>query len=244
MAKRKPGLHKEISSIFDGVPLPGKPGAMPPAAPEPDHIGYVPTKPIVPRLQVQPTPEPQPPPAKVTAPKQPKAGTITKVFKQIPKQEIWRQIKGKLFTPKPGVSAKRQKVMVILVPVLFIILIFVFIQVFSTPWRRTTRIASFGPTNAVAGSSTEIDWQIPAPYPTAIRDPMQFGSTVTAQAGAGKLIVKGIVFVHGEDRPAAVIGTQIVREGEKILDATIVKINKNSVEFEMNGKRWTQKVER
>jgi len=27
------------------------------------------------------------------------------------------------------------------------------------------------------------------------------------------------------------------------LGATIVKINKNSVEFEMNGKKWTQKVQ-
>jgi hypothetical protein len=54
--------------------------------------------------------------------------------------------------------------------------------------------------------------------------------------------VKGIV--HSPDNSCAVIGDQIVHEGDKILDAVVIKINKNSVEFEANGKKWTQKVQR
>jgi hypothetical protein len=72
---------------------------------------------------------------------------------------------------------------------------------------------------------------------------MQFGSVTVGQAEAGGLIaVKGIVY--SKDNPSAVIGSQIVHEGDKVSGATIVKINEKSVDFEMNGKKWTQKVQR
>ncbi|MBA7657774.1 hypothetical protein ES703_65716 [subsurface metagenome] len=132
----------------------------------------------------------------------------------------------------------------ILIPVLFIILIFVFIRVFSRPSRAVATAAKLEPSEAVAASIHKIDWQIPALYPATLRDPMQFGSVIRhgrTQTGTGRLVVKGIVY--SEDKPAVVIGTEIVREGDKVLGATIVKINKNSVEFEMNGKKWTQKVQ-
>jgi hypothetical protein len=54
-------------------------------------------------------------------------------------------------------------------------------------------------------------------------------------------IVKGILY--SADNPAAIIGTQIVHAGDKISGATVVKINKGSVEFEMDGKKWEQNVE-
>jgi type II secretory pathway component PulC len=56
-----------------------------------------------------------------------------------------------------------------------------------------------------------------------------------------KPIVRGIV--HSENKPFAVIGTELMQEGEEVLGATIVKINPDSVEFEMAGERWTQMVE-
>ena len=130
--------------------------------------------------------------------------------------------------------------MVILVPVLLIALIFVFTRVLSSSSPQITKAQSFDQANAAAASN-KIDWQIPEPYPATLRDPMQFGSVTTTQDGTGKLIVKGIVY--SENNPSAVIGNQIVHEGEKVLGATIVKINKDGVEFEMNGKKWTQKVQ-
>ena len=239
--QRRVGLQKKVSSIFTGVPIPkdnsaqqssGAPAPERPNYASPSHLSGTTKKPQ----------QPAQPPPKAAPAKQPKAVITTKAASQIPWQETLEQIKAKLFTPKPGVSPARQKAMVILVPVLFLVMIFAFTRVLSSPSPRRTGAQSFGPSNAVAGSKDEIDWQIPEPYPTTLRDPMQFGSVTTTQDGTGKLIVKGIVY--SKNNPSAVIGNQIVHEGEKVLGATVVKINKDSVEFEMNGKKWTQKVQR
>jgi type II secretory pathway component PulC len=57
------------------------------------------------------------------------------------------------------------------------------------------------------------------------------------------LVVKGITY--SEDRKYAVIGTQTVQEGDTV-QGTKIKIKKiypNSVEFEEDGKTWTQPVQ-
>ncbi|MHC4426796.1 MAG: hypothetical protein ACYSYV_11975, partial [Planctomycetota bacterium] len=51
-------------------------------------------------------------------------------------------------------------------------------------------------------------------------------------------LVTGIA--RSDDRSSAIIGTQIVREGQSIHGIKVVKIHKDKVEFEKNGKRWTQ----
>jgi hypothetical protein len=240
--QRRVGLQKKVSSIFTGVPIPKDNGTQQPSgAPAPERPNYAPPSHLAGTKEKPQPPAAQPPPKAAPA-KQPKAVTTTKAAKQIPWQQTLEQIKNKLFTPKPGVSPARQKAMVVLVPVLFLAMIFAFSRVLSVPSPKTTGAQSFGPSKAVAASNDEIDWQIPEPYPTTLRDPMQFGSVTTTQDGTGKLIVKGIVY--SKNNPSAVIGNQIVHEGEKVLGATIVKINKDGVEFEMNGKRWTQKVQR
>jgi len=91
-------------------------------------------------------------------------------------------------------------------------------------------------------SPKDIDWQIPEPYPTTLRDPMQIGSTGTTAVQTSELVVKGIVY--SEDNPSAVVGNEIVHEGEEVMGAIVVKINSDSVVFKMNDKEWTQKVER
>jgi len=245
MSKGRIGLHKEISSIFDGVPVPKGNGVeQPVGAPAPAHTGYPPQKTPAQLPQHPPVQKPQqssPSLPQVPLPQQLEANAAVKTTRQIPWQQTWLQIKNKLLKPKPGVGAKRQMTMVVLIPVLFIILFFVITQVFSTPSRKTPRPAVASLTNA-ASAANKIDWQIPEPYPTTLRDPMQFGSQTSAQPGLGELVLKGIVY--SEDSPSAVVGTQIVRQGDKISGVTVVKINTDSVEFEMNGKSWTQKVQR
>jgi len=261
MLKYKAGLHKEVSAIFNGVSLPKNDGTQRPSAtPAPAHQDYSAPKPPAPEPPTQKPPAPshmtptkpkpeqlplQSPPKAAPA-KQPKAGTAIKAAgRQIPWQRTLEQIKSKLFAPKPGVNATRQRVMVILAPVLFIALIFVFIQVFSTPSQKITGPGTSGPVKAAAaGPDSKVDWQVPNPYPTTLRDPMQFGPVITqtGQADTSGLIVKGIVY--SKNNPCAVIGDQIVHQGDKILDVVIIKINENSVEFEVNGKKWTQKVQR
>ena len=137
-------------------------------------------------------------------------------------------------------------------PLLFIVLIFMLLKggVFGTTVRKTEASPEDNVSSvATADSNTKIDWEIPAPYPTTLRDPMRLGPVATTQTETDtetetrtlvKLIVKGILYA--EDKASAVIGNQIVHEGEKIRGVTVVKISKDSVEFEMNGKRWTQKV--
>ena len=260
MSKRKAGLQKEISTIFKGIPI-QKDGTVgqPSGAPAPQRLDYEQRpqqdkqkehiepasalKPLVPSQPTAPAPEPQRPaqPPK-TAPPRPKARPAVKTQKQMPWQKTFEQIKNKLFKPKPGVSITRQKAMALSVPGLFIVLIFVFIQVFNTPSRKTAGAHQINPSNTAAGAGNEINWQIPQPYPVALRDPTQFGSATAAVTRTDGLIVKGIVY--SQDDPSAVIGTRIVHEGDKILDATVVKINRDSVEFESDGKKWTQKVQR
>ena len=53
---------------------------------------------------------------------------------------------------------------------------------------------------------------------------------------------KGVVtgIVRSRDFSTAVVGTQVVREGDTIDGVTIVKIYDDKVEFEKAGQRWTQ----
>jgi hypothetical protein len=52
--------------------------------------------------------------------------------------------------------------------------------------------------------------------------------------------VNGILY--SEDNPTALIGHQIVHEGDVVDGVSVIKIHKNKVEFAKNGRRWTQTV--
>jgi hypothetical protein len=164
-------------------------------------------------------------------------------------QSFWQQIKNKLSKPKPGVSTTKQKAMVVMMPLLFIVLISMVLKggVFGTSAGHTEApVEDTASGGVTAGANTKIDWEIPAPYPTTLRDPMRLVQVEIPQTGQTetrktiKLIVKGILY--SEDNPSAVIGNSIVHEGETIRGVSIIKISQDSVEFEMNGKKWTQKV--
>ncbi len=238
-------------------------------APAPEHTGYTEPKPLTPELEPQKSEAPKPSQATQSLPKstgaqQPKADIdnikkadihdIKKDVSQKPatvkisSQTSWQQITNKLFASKPGASTTKQKAMVVTMPLLFIVLIFMMLKggVFGTSVRNSEASAEDNGAGVVtADLNTKIDWEIPAPYPTTLRDPMRLGPAETAQTENRtktfvKLMLKGILYT--ENNRSAVIGNHIVHEGEEILGVTVVKINKDSVEFEMNGKRWTQKV--
>ncbi len=241
--RRKPGLHKEISSIFDGVPVPGK-KEPPSGSAAPEQTERSPAKPSA----MEPGVPQTTPTAKPRLPKgpSPKTAGVKKISESL-WQKIWQKIKNKLFKPESGISSTRQKVMLILVPILFIALIYVLMPLFRKP--KISEPKRGEPTKVSVDHKGEIGWQIPEPYPTTLRDPMQPSlatvraetETITAGKSEG-LIVKGIV--HSKNNPSAVIGTQIVHEGDVIAGASIIKINQDSVEFEINNKRWIQKVQR
>ena len=168
---------------------------------------------------------------------------------------LWQQIKEKLFTPKPGASPTRQKAMVIMVPILAIAMIFALRQVLSRAPHKTEGAGTDDASVAVAnaGTGNEIDWKIPEPITIITRDPIKLPDESNTQNGgqgepnettgnitAGTIIVKDIVFSY--DRPSAVIGSKIVYVGDVINGVTIVKIDRDSVEFKKNGDVWEQKV--
>lgn len=241
MPKRKAGLHKEISSIFKGVPLKRDNDTAPRSgtdASQPPHRTFS----RLPALERQ-EPEAAEPkkPAPQTAPPRPKESKPPKKSSGPSLlQKACERIKNKLHTRKKGVSNNRQKTMVLLVPMLAIALIVVLFNVLSTPSANTAAKGPSAAAAASAASGNEINWQVPPVYPETLRDPTQFGPATT-QAHLGSLTVRGIVY---SENPSAVIGTRIVRAGDEISGAKVIKINQDSVEFEMDGKRWTQKVQR
>ncbi len=328
--RNKAGLHKEISSIFKGVPIPQNGGHQklsgtpalertdhsehkPPAtepqkleAPEPDqvtqslpeaapeHTDHSERKPPAAEAQkpnvrqpagnhaqeyageppaaattkgLQPPASPQiekphrleQPAAKAAQTKKPKAPgqMVHSGNAQVVtiKRSLMHRIKDKLFTTEAGGSTTKQKTMVTMMPVLFIILlVFAFRGgVFGKKVRKTNAFGQDNVSNvATADSNNEIDWEIPAPYPTTLRDPMRLGpeenaqietetETETETRTVPTLIVKGILY--SEDSRSAVIGSQIVHEGDQIRGVTVVRINKDSLEFEMNGKKWAHAVQ-
>jgi hypothetical protein len=251
MPKRKSGLHKEISTIFNGVPIPkGSDGMQPsstateeaPSYGPPSHLtkstAKVPT-PIKPAPKAVPTEKPKPKAQEQIAVPVPKV-----ISRRQPEwlESILQPIKEKLFEPKPGVSPARQKAMVVLVPVLFIGMVLAFFKVSGISPDKTAASNAFKPSGIVAAATNNITWQAPPPYPKILRDPMRLGPVETA-ADPGEtedIIVKGIIY--SEENPSAIVGIDIVHVGSTVSGATVVKINKDSVEFEMNGKKWTQKV--
>ena len=249
MAKYKAGLHKKISAIFGGVsisrndnagqlPATSKGESPDSASPKPSVTEQLPSSSLPSQQTTRPSPE-------AVSSKQPViTDTVAKSSKKAPWGHYWKQIQNKLFTPKAGVDANRHKTMVVLMPILLVIFIFIIIRVSNQPSPKAAHAQDSGAANvgsSITVSEKKINWQIPEPYPATLRNPMQAGLSAGGQGGNGNLIVKGIVY--SEDRPSAVIGSQILHQGDKVSGATVVKINKNNVEFEMDGKKWTQEVQ-
>lgn len=229
MAKRRAGLHKEITSIFDGVPITrnntrqdsGSRDAERTAPTGPskfDKSRLTPPMPPKPQRAVTPTPE-------AAQPAQPKRGpgpsakpekVKTVISRKASGPGLWQQIQNKLFKSKPNGATGRQKAAAMLVPVLSIVL------------------------------QVKIDWQSPEPYPKALRDPMKFAAAEPAQSGTDVQNVQQLSFtgiIWSDDNPLAIIGSEVVGEGQVVSGVTVVNINKDSVELEKDGKRWTQKVQ-
>ncbi|MHC4328059.1 MAG: hypothetical protein ACYSWW_08065, partial [Planctomycetota bacterium] len=160
MAERKnnkAGLQKKVSSVSDGAPIPKNSGdRQSSGTPAPQGGPDIPVKPA---------------PATPLKSK-PSAKAKEKPLVEVAESSFAQRIKDKLFAPKEGVSSARQKVMVVLVPVLAVVMIFMFRQVLGeSPSRAKGDTKSDTSVVAVADSGDEIDWKIPGLWPGEIRDP-------------------------------------------------------------------------
>jgi hypothetical protein len=291
--KNKAGLHKQVSSVFKGVPVPQNNGTRQPAdTPSPNPAPDVTPKPasvnkqnspssLITRLsQSEDSPSeakqsqtanvskkptatsqiPKSPPAKkLSQPKEPSRQFVPQPGDSLLIEEagegLLQQIKDKLFTPKPGSSPAKQKVMVIMIPILAIIMIFMFRQVLSKSPRKSKGAGTDNDPVPVAKADTgnQIDWKIPEPIKIVTKEPEKLPDETDNQnqeknetngkveTATENIIVRGIVF--SEDKPSAIIGSEILHVGDVINNATIVEIEENSIEFEKNGYRWKQKVD-
>ncbi len=161
---------------------------------------------------------------------------------------LLEQVKAKLLKPQPGVSQSKQMAMLVMVPILLIVVFIVFGRLLFKPSPKGTgtqqTVQSAG---AAVSLKTEIEWTLPQPYPDNLRDPMQKVSVSTGSVGTistveNEFLIRGIVY--STDNPSAVIDAQIVYQGDTYEGAKIIKINRNSIEFERDGKTWEQKIGR
>jgi len=150
--------------------------------------------------------------------------TITReVVGQTPWEQFDQEIRQKRLMESSRVHVARRRTMKLLVPVLSVILLVCLNKFHGVP--------SFGG-----------NWLRFGTYRNMFGDYVKSG--VPTAAGVEhpiKLQVRGIAFSH--DKPSAVIGTTIVHEGDIVSGATVVRIDRDSVEFEINGHRWTQRVQ-
>jgi hypothetical protein len=180
--------------------------------------------------------------APVSAPaKQSKPEIIIKQPKDSPLLKIIDNVKAKLFSSKHGAPSSRQKIMIMLSPVLVVALLLAVMNAAKTT-PKTSAKPSKKATSAAAAFDGQINWQIPQPIPANLRNPMVFGAvTTTGKETVEGPVVKGIVY--SEDNPCAVVGDRIVSAGDTVAGATVIKINPDSVDFAIGDKKWTQKVE-
>jgi len=149
------------------------------------------------------------------------------------------EIKDNLFKMESGDAGKNKK-MLMLMPVLFIVMIFVVTRALKQPASSSAAVGTSAK-NAAESNSVKINWKVPDVYPTNMRDPMQAGSAKSDTDSSGNVIIKGIIY--SKDKPAVLIDDKIMHQGDKVAGATIVKINSKNVEFEKNDKAWTQEVQ-
>lgn len=236
MTKEKAGLHKKVSSIFDGTAAPGKHPAEPASPDEAAPIKLDRPERLDREVPSAPKPVPRPP-------KPARAKTAA-----APRPKVKAE-------PFGGLGDARQKKMMFLIAVLFIVFTFTLYRTLKSSLsgngsEDVSKQVAADETVMPSDSDILINWQIPAPYPATLRNPMRLSSAAALAQGlaAGdgveeSRIDEGIVvraIYYSEQGRSAVIGDEIVYEGQEVLGATVIKITKNSVEFERNGRRFSR----
>ncbi len=194
MTAYKAGLHKKISSIFDGMPVQKEQETPAPA--KPSLPGFMteqteaPVKKPYPSVQMPPPP-PQPDYSKTTAKPVQKlykdtAEKSVKLVSKAPSRldsgliKIYQTIKAKLLPAKAVPYQKRQVAALALIPVLVVVLIVIVVK-FIIPSAPPPAPDSPKPPLIPPVSVVKINWEIPQPISPGLRDPMKpvYASIVT-----------------------------------------------------------------
>ena len=265
---RKSGLHKQISSIFDGVSVPqnstltedaeSSDEQMPSPiqdAPESDTRQEAPLTSgpsLVQRMTADPSDLAECEPIPVLQVGRPMPLSKSKAMsKSAMGPGLVTQIKKAVFGSQSSLDP-RQKKTAMLVGVLS--LVFGVVMFVSLGGVGGTQAAAADATSGDQATQAQVkktaqEWKSPEPLPQDFRNATTpVAKSATGQqtgdsaADPGGLIVRGIVF--SKNKPSAIINDQILAEGQSFNGVKLVKITKETVEFEANGKRWTQSVQR
>jgi hypothetical protein len=198
------------------------------------------------------SPKPAPAPAaKPPAPPKPQPAqkaktTLRKTTLSKQQSPLLGKIKSFLESMQDGTEEARQKKMAVLVGMLAIVMAIVLFSVLHEPKKSQANPKTDTTTqNTNQARLSKITWTAPEVYPDNLRDPMRYTPATTTDPTTtqmDQLVVTGIVF--SETNPSAIISGSIVNEGEQVMGVTVVKINKETIEFEKDGKTWTQPVQR
>jgi hypothetical protein len=159
---------------------------------------------------------------------------------------LWTTIKFKVLgDSKKGADPRQKKALILVVGLVVVLVIVLRFALGSGMSGAKAALKKTGTTEASSSNlqSANIEnWQKPEIYPLSLRDPMKPSSNASTSNGLfeGEVTVRGIVY--SSDKPSAIIADQIVSEGDIILGVKILKIGKDFVAFEKDGKRWQQQV--
>jgi hypothetical protein len=78
----------------------------------------------------------------------------------------------------------------------------------------------------------------------ATGDAKKPGATFSPPSPATVVVMDTAVngILYSDDNPTALIGHQVVHEGDAVDGVSVIKVHKDKVEFANNGRRWTQAV--
>lgn len=206
--KHKSGLHKKVSSIFDGVPVPDSDGSQSQSV----HDGPVDGTSGV------------------------KVSRSRSDHREAVSMQRLSVRKDKVLTEEQEYQARQKKAAV---AVGFLIVVFLCVLYFSffSGNASTTTVNPKDGTDVIKQTvrKSEIHWPEPEPWPEGLRDRMVYEEDVVAQHIAERK-VEGPVLLGIVDDPAgrssALIGKEILYEGDEIGDWTVMEIHKDIVRLE------------
>jgi hypothetical protein len=270
---RKSGLHKQISSIFDGVPVPAnntltedsdlsveltepttehaaEQGSLPATTPPPKPAGPS----LAQRMSASPldsdSMEREPIPVlQVGRPMPLSKSKVMSGFKLKPGLSV--QIKKAIFRSNASLDPRQKKAGVLVGILSLVFGVVLFVSLGGVGQSQATAADATGGDQAALVQTTQKtaeEWKRPESMPQNLRDGTALSLTRSGTTQTNAIADSGALVVKGivfsENKPSAIINNQILSEGQLFNGVTIVKITKETVEFKADDKRWTQQVQR
>jgi hypothetical protein len=237
MVEQKIGLHKKISSIFDGVPKPGQDTSDAVKSPgikgldDAEAVGQSSRNLL--RTLNESVPDSQ---------EEKIPSYLRKAVREVSGPS---PVSGRMAPRAKKTVLRSQKNMAFMVIGLVIVLAVVVLRPFwGSLTSKKTNINSETATDVSITKSlsekTQVKWEKPSLLPAMARDLMKYTSRPGGSDSNEQVSIHGIVI--GASKSSVIIEGSVLHEGDTANGANILKISQGVVEFEKEGKKWTQSV--